>query len=64
MIPRLFLDFFGILWCNKMRKYGVPGPEKSRNHVKSKNDVYYHEIEILLAWHEAEKSIKTLNQFF
>ena len=46
-----------------MKKYGAPGPEKSRNHEKSKSDVQYDEIGILLDQSEAEQISKTLNLF-
>ena len=50
----IFLDSFEVIWYSKMKKYGAPGPKKSGNHEKSKNDVQYDEIEILLDQSEAE----------
>ena len=35
-VPGFFLDFFEVFWYDKMKKYGVPGPQSSRNHEKSR----------------------------
>ena len=39
MIPecsQIFLDLFEVSWYNKMNKYRVPGPPKSRKHENVK----------------------------
>ena len=32
----IFLDLFEVSWYNEMKKYGVPGAEKPRNHDDSR----------------------------
>ena len=34
--PIYFLIFIEVSWYNKRHKYGAPGPQKSRNHGKSR----------------------------